>query len=257
MTRLAATRALVLSTFIEARRTRLPLTAVCVLGALIGCAAFARELALIESARMATIVYAALARPALIGLVAAHVCAAITREACDRALELVLASAITRTEYLLGRYAGLVLVAALLACVIAAPLLLMVPRASALLWCASLALEAAVVAAVALFAATALRHLPQALVFVVAFYALGRMLTGFVASSGDGPLSGAPATAAFRIAFTALAYVVPPLDAWTRTAWLVDSVHALRPLTDIALEAFVYVAFVLSAAAFDFRRRDL
>lgn len=256
MTRRAAVLALARSTVIEARRTRLPWTAVCVLGALVACAAFARELALIQSERMATIVYAALARAAVIGLVAVQVCTSITREAGDRTRELVLAADITRTAYLLGRYAGFVVVASLLACALALPLLVLVPHSASVLWGLSLALEAAVIAAVALFAATALRHLTPALAFVVAFYVLARTLTGFVANSGEGP-AHAPATAVFRIAFTALAYVVPPLEAWTRTAWLVDAVPALRPLADIALEALVYVAFVLSAAAFDFRRREL
>lgn len=257
MTRLAAPLALARSTLIEAGRTRLPWTTACVLGALTGCAAFACELSLIQSERMATIVYAALARPAVIGLVAAHVCTGITREESERARELVLAGDVTRTAYLLGRYAGFVLVGAVLAVALTLPLFVVAPILPTMLWTVSLAFEAAVIAAVAVFAATALRHLTPALVFVTGFYVLGRTLTSFVVGSGDGPVSGGPATAVFRIAFTTLAYVIPPLDAWTRTAWLVDGVPALGPLTDIALEAAVYVIFVLSVAAFDFRRRDL
>src|SRR5690606_30740084 len=96
------------------------------------------------------------------------------------------------------------------------------PQAAAQ-WMVSLGLELAIVTALALFCILTFNQLTPAASFVLAFYLLARALTA-IRLMGDHPLAGAETLSHQVISFMVdtLALVIPALDEWTRTAWLVN-----------------------------------
>jgi hypothetical protein len=55
----------------------------------------------------------------------------------------------------------------------------------------------------------------------------------------------------------ALAHVLPALDRWTATAWLVDAAPDPALLLGLVLQGCVYLALLVAATLFDFHRRGL
>lgn len=245
-------------TLLEAVRTRLPLAVAVALLAVLGASAFVRELALIQDARVQTAVYAALARVTAVSIIALHVAASITREFNDKGLDAVLALDIPRWQYIGGRFAGYAALAVFTAALCAVPLLALAGWAPSAAWFASLALETCIIAAVALFCVVTFSHLPSAMAFVAGFYVLCRAITG-LRLVAEHPVAGVDSLA-HQIAggaLTVIALLVPPLDAWTRTAWLVDGPPGWDRIAFIAGEAAVYVTLLIAATLIDFYRRSV
>jgi hypothetical protein len=123
------------------------------------------------------------------------------------------------------------------------------------LWGASLALEAALVAAATLFFAMSLGQLLPALAASAGFYLLARTMASIQAIAA-GP--HADSSWAHRIAGWAVdgvALLFPRLDSVTRSEWLLYEAPApaalVAPLAALAL----YGVLLLAAGLFDFHRR--
>jgi hypothetical protein len=54
----------------------------------------------------------------------------------------------------------------------------------------------------------------------------------------------------------ALALVIPPLDGWTRTAWLVDRSAPWGSVLQIAAHSALFVVILAAAAVFDMQRKN-
>lgn len=253
-----AISALTRYTLLEAVRTKLPWATCMTLAILFGLAIFVREISLAQGHRMQIVTYAALARPAVILIVALHVCASLVREFNDRGLDLVLALDVPRWQYLAGRYAGYATVATAAASLAAAPLALLAGPLATAPWFASLALETCLVAALAMFCTVTLVHLPSAMAFIAGFYVLARALGGLQLIADSSPPEGISLFhEAGRILIWALTLVLPPLDVWTRAAWLLDDMQPGEALGIVAIQASVYVVLLLTAALTDFYRRRI
>src|SRR5690606_360315 len=114
-------------------------------------------------------------------------------------------------------------VAAAVAAAACLPLAGSVPVEALLQWGISLAFELAIVAALALFCAVGFTQLVPAAGFVAGFYLLARALTAMRLMSAS-PVSGADSLLHQAMAFAVemLALVMPALDGWTRTEWLIE-----------------------------------
>lgn len=245
-------------TALEALRTRVPATTLLTLLVLLGASLFIRELAVTESTRFQTGFYAAAARLCAVFLASLYVLASITREFNDKGLEVLLALDVPRSHYICGKLAGFTLTAVAIALLLSLPLWLLAPPAAVLAWTASLALELALVVALSLFCIVTFSQMLPAAGFVAAFYLLARSVTA-MRLMGAHPVAGED-TLSQQVsgAFVeALAFVVPALDAWTQTAWLVDAAPAPETLWTIAVQGAIYVALLAAAMLFDFHRRSL
>ena len=94
--------------------------------------------------------------------------------------------------------------------------------------------------------------------FVAGFYLLARALSAIRLIS-DTPIAGGDTTAQRLIAWLvdALALVLPALDRFTQSAWLVDGAGSWPLLGSCLLQAALYTALLGAAAMFDFYRRNL
>lgn len=252
-------RALVVARFtlLEARRSGLPWLAAGALAAALALAAFVSQVALTEGAALQAAVAAALLRVAAAFLVAAHVVAAIAREANDKVLDFVLASALARPAWYAGRLAGFAAAGALLACAFAAPLVAWSAASAVLAWGVSLALECALVASAALFFASALAQPAAAMSATAGLYLLARSI-GAIQAIASGPhAEGGFAAQAARLAVDGVALLLPRLDAATRTAWLLYEPPAARELAPALAALAVYSLLLAAAGLFDVSRRNL
>lgn len=244
-------------TLLEALRTRLPglISATVILLAL--ASLFVREIALTESIRLQTGFYAAIMRVSAVFIAGLYVLNSITREFNDKGLDVLLALDLPRSHYILGKLAGFLLIGAIIAGAAALPLAVIAPPAAALQWSISLALELGVVIALALFCVLTFNQLMPAASFVLAFYLLARTLTAIrLMSAAPIADAGELSHQAVRFVVEALALIMPSLDAWTRTAWLLDRAAPWVEIGQLAAQAALYVALLTAAAMFDFYRKN-
>jgi ABC-type transport system involved in multi-copper enzyme maturation permease subunit len=244
-------------TLLEALRTRLATLVLLALVALLAASYFVMSIAVIEGARFQAGFYAAGARLACVFVIGLYAIVSVTREFDDKGLDVLLALDLPRAHYVLGKLAGFLGIAALVAVAAAVPLALLAPAAAAVQWMLSLAFELAIVAALALFCVITFSQLTLAASFVLAFYLLARSLTAIRLMS-ESPLTGADSFAyqAVRLVTEGLALVVPAFDEWTRTAWIVDGRAPWISILELAGESALYVALLAAAAMFDFYRKN-
>jgi hypothetical protein len=244
-------------TLLEALRTRLgPLVLITVLG-LLAASFFIESIAIAEGARFQAGFYAASVRLAGVFIMAVTVLVSITREFNDKGLDVLLALDLPRSHYVLGKLAGFLAIAALIAAAAALPLAWLSTPTAALQWAVSFAVELAIVVAFSLFCVVTFNQLTPAASFVLAFYVLGRALTA-IRLMGAHPLGGAESLSHQVIQFTveALALVMPALDAWTQTAWLVNEPTTWITIAGLAALSMLYVALLAGATMFDFYRKN-
>jgi ABC-type transport system involved in multi-copper enzyme maturation permease subunit len=242
---------------LEARRSPLPWLAGAALAAALALAAFVSQVAIAEGTKVQASVTAALLRAAAVFLVATHVVASIAREANDRVLDFVLASALSRPAWYLGKLAGFAVAGAILAVAFAAPLLLWAAPGAVAAWALSLALECMLVGAAALFFATALAQPAAALGATAGLYLLGRSI-GAIQAIASGPIApqGVGGRAA-EWAVEALALLLPRLDAVSRSAWLLYDPPSAAEFGAAGAVLVAYTALLAAAGLFDLARRSL
>lgn len=244
-------------TLLEALRNRLLwLLIVAALGA-IGLSGFLDALALTESRELQAALLAAVLRLAAVFLIATFVVTSLVREANERGLELLLALPLPRAAYVLGKLAGFGALALLPALLFGALGLLFAPPAQAALWGASLLCELWIVAAFSLFCTLTLNQVLPALAASLSFYLLARIV-GTLQLLGHG---GHGATQrALGAGVDALALLLPRLDGFTRSDWLVypaDGAGLCALLLPIVAQTALYVTLLASAALFDLYRKNL
>jgi len=245
-------------TLIEAMRTRLPALVLVTLLALLAASFFMETIAVVEGNRLQAGFYAAGVRLASVFIAAIYVLVSVTREFNDKGLDVLLALDLPRSHYILGKLAGFLAIGAFIAVAAALPLAWFVPLPAVALWAASLAVELAIVVALALFAIVTLNQLTPAASFVLAFYLLARSLTAVRLMSAY-PLTGADTVShqVIRFMVESLALVVPALDAWTQTAWLVNEPAPWPVMLQLAGQSALYVVLLAAATMFDFHRKNL
>jgi len=244
-------------TLLEALRTRLPILVLVTLLALFAASFFVETIAVTEGTRFQTGFYAAGVRLASVFIAATFVLVSITREFNDKGLDVLLALDLPRSHYVLGKLAGFLGIALLIAVAAAVPLAWSAAPQAALQWTISLAIELAIVVALALFCVITFNQLTPAASFVLAFYLLARSLTAIRLMSAH-PLAGADTLShqVIQLVVESLALVMPALDAWTQTAWLVNQQAPWSAILQLAGLSALYVVLLAAATMFDFYRKN-
>jgi ABC-type transport system involved in multi-copper enzyme maturation permease subunit len=244
------------SVLLEARRGGLPWLAAASLALGIAAAAFLSQVALTETLALQLAVLAALLRAAAVFLVAAQVTGATLREIQDKGLELMLSLPLSRSTHYLGRLAGFAACGALLSALFGLVLLFWAAPAPAALWAVSLAFETALVAAAAFFFAMTLSSVVAALAATAGLYLLARAMPAIQALAARPLAEETWAGWLARHAVDALAFVLPRMDAATRTDWLVYGTSLGEVLTAVG-GLLLYIVLLSAAGLIDFHRRSV
>lgn len=244
-------------TLLEALRTRLAALVLLILLVALAASFFVEAISVIEGARLQAGFYAASMRFACVFIAALYVLVSVTREFNDKGLDVLLALDLPRAQFVLGKLAGFLAIAALIAAAVALPLAGFAPPQAVAQWAASLCLELAIVVALSLFCVITFNQLTPAASFVLAFYLLARSLTAIRLMS-EYPLAGSGTLSQQAIHFLVegLALVMPSFDAWTQTAWLVNAHAPWAAILELAGQCALYVALLGAATMFDLYRRN-
>jgi ABC-type transport system involved in multi-copper enzyme maturation permease subunit len=240
-------------TALEAIRTRASLFAAVMLALLLAASYFVREIAITDSLRLQTTFLAAALRFACIFIASAFIIGAVAREFNDKGQLLLLSLALTRVQYVLGKFFGFVAVVVVL-CLLAGLVVSVVSRGTqTLYWSCALALEAAIMTAISLFCALSLRQIAPAATVVVGFYLLSRSIASIQLMAHSSVVSGTHAAATL---VDALALLLPRMDLFAGSARLVEPV-SWSGLLALATQAALYCGVALVAASLDLHRKDL
>ena len=244
-------------TLIEAVRTRLALLMLALIGVVLGASFFVREIAITESARFQTVFYAAAVRFGAVFVTALHVIASVSRDFHDKVLDVALALDLPRSHYIVGKLTGFLIVAAVLSVAVSVPLVALAGWQDTAIWGASLAFELGVIAALSVFCVVTFNQIMPAASVVAAFYLLARSITA-IRQIGANPIADATALSHQVMGglVEALAYVIPALDTWTRTTWLVDERAPWLVLGPITAHSVLFIVIFAAAAVFDMQRRN-
>ena len=223
------------------------------IGAFLGDASFMEE-------RQMALAYAGFStRLVLILGLILFVCFHVQRSYDNREIDLMLSRPISRTQFVLiywAGFSGLALALSLVASIVL-PIAGMPDRGGFAMWVLSLALEATLIVAIALFFSLTIRAAVGSAMATLAFYLLARM-AGFLLGIAQADWSELTTTAvgtflAYGVYLVGL--ILPRLDLFGQTWWLNYGVTDGDAVWPILAQTAVYVPLLLVAAIFDFRRK--
>lgn len=123
-------------------------------------------------------------------------------------------------------------------------------------WAVSLALEAMLMVAIALFFSLTIGSVVAAAAGTLGFYILGRGIGVFTAiATGEFRSADTGLDQAVNSAIGYIAWIVPRLDLFGQSSWLVYGAPEAGMIVLIAAQALVYTALIVTAAIFDFERK--
>jgi ABC-type transport system involved in multi-copper enzyme maturation permease subunit len=182
----------------------------------------------------------------------------VVREFNDKGLELTLSFDLPRSGYILGRLTGFMLIAVAMALLAGLPQMIFAPLTAALQWSFSLALELVLITALSMFCVMTFTQLMPAASFVAGFYLLARTLSAIrLISSASIADTNELSHQMMGWLVDVLALILPALDRFSQSAWLVDTTAGWSALGACALQAALYTTLLVAATMFDFYRRNL
>lgn len=191
----------------------------------------------------------------LIVFIAFHV-----RHAFDqKEIDVLLSRPLSRFSIMLSYWVGFSVIALLL--VLASLSILSFLPISHLLgftyWGVSLLLESWLVVAIALFASFTLSSAVSSVLAATGIYIVSRMMAFFVATSESHALfrdHTVNETLRYIIEFVSM--VMPRLDLFTQSEWLVYGVTRPADTTLALVQVLIYIPLLIAAATIDFRRKE-
>lgn len=244
-------------TFLEAARARfLPLLLAILLVGFAG-GLFLQAISIADSQRIQTAFLANLLRPAGIFLLSLFVISSMSREFNDKGLELILSLDFPRASYVVGKLSGFMGIALLVSTLCALLLSAYAPAERVALWGTSLLFELWIMTALSLFCAFTFSQIMPAMSFVLGFYLLSRAVAA-IQLIGHTPLVETGIAQQYMIhLLDFLALLLPRLDTFTRTGWLVDGTGGWEQLPPLLAQTLIYLALLGAGAVFDLSRKNL
>lgn len=250
-------RTIAFYTLLEALRNRLMWLVVLVALVGIGISGFLGEIAITESRQVQVALLAAFLRFSAVFLLATFVVTSMVRELNDKGLELVLALPLPRAGYLLGKLTGFAALALVPALLFGLLTLFFSPPAQVAIWTISLLGELWIVAAFSLLCVLTFNQSMTGLSAVMAFYLLSRSIAA-IQLIGKGPLSeNSLSQKVINFVIDAIATLLPRLDDFARTEWLVYHNGTWATLPPLLAQTAIYLALLAGAALFDLYRKNL
>jgi ABC-type transport system involved in multi-copper enzyme maturation permease subunit len=258
MNHLPAIRAIARYTLLEALRSRLVVIVALTVFAAIALAGFLSEVAITESRQIQTALMASFLRWAAVFIVSLTVITSMVREFNDKGFELILSLPLPRAGYYFGKFIGFCAASLVVALAVSVALAMIAPLGQVTMWGASLACELLIVCALSLVCMLTLNQTLPAFTVVAAFYLLSRSLDA-IQLIGQGPFADPTSWTqhVMNAIVAGVAALLPSLDRFTDTAWLVYSTADVTALAPIVGQSFVYIVLLISAGLFDLYRKNL
>jgi hypothetical protein len=220
---------------------------------------FLSSSAIIEQREMAAALFGASSRLLIILGLVLFVCFHIRQAMAGGEIALILSRPISRGAFVMIYSASLVIVG--LICVGVGSILLWIcarpPLDGLLMWGGSLALEASLMILTAVFFGLILNSAVSSALGCLGFYVLARM-SGLLVMLAGQTATGNLYEQILGKAFAVISLVIPRLDFFSRSEWLVYGWNAPEPgILWAILQSLVFIPLILAAAAIDFSRKRL
>ena len=171
-----------------------------------------------------------------------------------REIETILARSVSRETFVLSYWLGIVCVVSIIVIpVLAGANILSNQAVGTIWWSASLALELLIVVAFVLFAGLTMERALPTIFSTVGFYALARLMSFFTAIASGGPQT--ETMQAVGPIAKGLSYVVPRLDLFAQTRWLIYGSDGAS-FWPVAVQALIFAPLLICAAMFDLRKKQ-
>ncbi|MDH5710408.1 MAG: ABC transporter permease [Gammaproteobacteria bacterium] len=218
---------------------------------------FVGELAITEHLATQVSVLAVFLRLSAVLLIALFVVSSSLRELQDKTLEMILAMSVRRSSYYLGKLAGYILLAVIVGAAYGLLLMVYAPLQQVLIWIVSLVLELVLVVALALVMLFTFKQTPAALTGVFIVYLASRVMASFYLMSQHPIIAYDSISQKFIDGFVAaMTWVLPDLNRYTQTEWLVYGTGEWQQLWPILMQTMIYLGLLSSVALFDFYRKN-
>lgn len=250
-------RTIAFYTLLEALRNRLTwlIVAVALIG--IGISGFLNELAMTESRQIQVALLAAFLRFSAVFLLATFVVTSMVRELNDKGLELLLALSLPRAAYLFGKLAGFAALALVPALLFGSLTAFFTPPTQAVLWTISLICELWIVAAFSMLCVLTFNQVMAGLSAVIGFYLLARSIAAMQLIGNDPLNEHTLSQQVIGFVINGLSAVLPHLDEFTRTEWLVYQTGQWTTLPALLTQSAICIALLGCAALFDLYRKNI
>ncbi|MBY0406724.1 MAG: hypothetical protein K2Q01_03470, partial [Rickettsiales bacterium] len=193
----------------------------------------------------------------VVGLIV-FVCFHIRSAFDTKEIDVILSRPISRSNLVIAYWLGFAFVAFLLTLPVVGLIALMGVSnwAGFAGWGLSLLLETFLVVALALFSAFTLKSAVTSVIATMGFYVISRMMAFFIVTSQSGMVGGEFKYMLLRHALSAISTLVPRLDLFAKSEWLVYGFSANQEWMVFVVQVALFVPLLVLAAIADFRRKQ-
>lgn len=242
---------------LEAIRTRFFAMIILLLGIGIGLALFLGQIALVENRASQTSLLAAFLRLSAVYAMSLFVIISMVREFNEHTIILSLSLPIKRSTYFFGKLIGFMLVASFVAILFGCVLLYYELLYYVSLWMISLLCELFIITTVSLLCVLTFNQTIQAFSAVIGFYALARSIGTIQLMGYTIHMQHTTTEWLFNQLITLLATLLPDLDTFTQSSWLVYHTGDYHDLLLIVIQTVVYIILLTAMSLFDLYRKNL
>lgn len=223
-----------------------------------GLTAFLGQVAIIERQGIQCSLLAAFLRLSAIYVMSLFVITSMVREFNGHMLFLWLSLPMRRSTYFLGKLVGFILVFSCVALIFSSALLVYAPYEQVILWGISLWCELLIVTCVSFFCVLTMHQMLQAFSTVVGFYIVARSIEA-IQLMAQSPLNSSDLWQDKLIdgLIQLLAMLLPNLERFTQTGWLVYHSGGFNDLLMVAGQTVIYVILLIMMSLFDLYRKNL
>lgn len=223
-----------------------------------GIASFLEDATLTEQYEMAVVYAAASTRLVLILGLLVFVAFHVQRLYETREIEAILSKPISRSSFVVSYWAGLALVAILLAIPVIISVAYFVGEFNSglYLWAASIIMEALIVVGIGLFCSLTIEKATTSVLTGVGFYMVARLASFFVAIFQARPhLLENEITRDFSgLILKTVSIIVPRLDLFAQSSWLIYGIEKVS-WSLLIYQTIIFVPVLLLASIFDVKRK--
>ena len=244
-------------TCIEAIRNRFFLLLLIGILIIFGLGEFVGEIAITETRQIQASILAFVLRFTAVLIISLFVISSLVREFNDNAVTMIISLPVPRYVYYFGKFAGFALLAFIISVLMSLPLWVYSPADQVVLWTISLMCELLILISVSMLFIFTLENILLAFTVVTAFYLLARSINTILLI-GQSPIleSTALSQKFMNILVVIIAYVLPDLDKFTQTDWLVYAHGTTQNLYFVGLQTLIYLVFLSAAGLFDLYRKN-
>jgi len=245
-------------TILEAYRSKVFTTTLLISLCILAISFFIQELAITDSLRFQVTFFAGFSRLSAMFIVSLYILLAIHREFNDKGLDLLLALALPRWSLIAGKLLGFFTLSFFITLLFCAPLYFMTSALAALAWSFSLLLELLLISTLSLFCAVTCNQFLPATALVLGYYFLARNMNAIELMSLHA-ITAADSSWLWltQLLVKLLTYVVPALDLWTSSSWLVNTPPSTYTILLITTNALIISLVLFYSTLFDFYRRNI